>query len=180
MKRRLFATLISPAASYGCEVLGTHCVGRVSGDIAKLTRIHSTSLLVLCQLCMGTPVSALFAELGDEPWDHRWCLRVIRFAGQLDGKPKGDLHREIMHDNVSDARLFPAGGNWAAQIARQCRGVQLPAPFAVDASVVISAISYRSRLLEQSHEFWASTHISPRTCPSKGLNAAHTTAGLPG
>ena len=40
---------------------------------------------------MGTPVSALFAELGDEPWDHRWWLRVIRFAGKEDAKPKGDF-----------------------------------------------------------------------------------------
>ena len=128
----------------------------------------ASSPLFCCQLPMGAPVSALFAELGDEPWDHRWWLRVIRFAGQLDAKPEEDLHREIMHDNVADARLLPAGGNWAAQIAQQCQALQLSAPVAVDGSVVISPISYRSRLLEQSHEFWASTHISPRTCPIKG------------
>ncbi len=150
MKCRLFATLVSPTASYGCEVLGTHCVGRVSGDIAKLLRIQSAFLRIPCQLPMGMPVSALFAELGDEPCDHRWWSRVIRFAGQLDAKPGGDLHREIMHDDISDARLFPTGGNWAAQIARQCRALQLPAPFAADGSVVISPISYRSRLLEKS------------------------------
>ena len=54
------------------------------------------------------------------------------------------------HDNTLDARAFPAAGNWAAQIARQCRALQLPAPFAADGSGVITPISYRSKVLQRS------------------------------
>ena len=131
----------------------------------------NTHFWTLCQLPMGAPVSALFAELGDEPWAHRWWSWVIGFAGQPGAKPNGFLHKEIFLDDISNAWLFPAGGIWAAQIARQCwglLGLQLPAPFAADGSVVILPISYRRKVREISKEYWAGTHVSPRTVPRKG------------
>ena len=40
--------------------------------------------------------------------------------------------------------------DWAAQIARQCRALHLPAPVAADGSDGVIPISYRSRVLEKS------------------------------
>ena len=123
--------LISPAASYGCEVLGTLCGQDLRWHYLALS--HPVCIFAgPLPAAHGYACFCSIAELGDEPWDHMWWSPVIRFAGQLDAKPEGDLHRDILHDDILDARILPEGGSWAAQIARQCRALQLPAPFAAD------------------------------------------------
>ena len=142
----------------------------VSGAVAKLLRIQSIFICALCQLQMGVPIVAPFAEVGDvldEPWDHKWWL-IIRSAGNPNAVHKGCLHREILQENILNARLYPVCGNCTAQNGQHGRAAIATMPFSADGSfvsVVIRPNLYRSRLLEMAEQAWA--YISPRTCPSE-------------
>ena len=168
MKRRLFNTLVTPAASYGSEVWGTHCVGAGSPGMAKLLRVQAAFLRSLCGLPKTVPIDPVFAELAEVPWSMRWWGQVVKFALRLKAMPAGALHLDVLRDNVQDALGTHGSGNWAGQLVRHFRVLRLPPPFASDGSVCIDLPMYHKHAGDRAQQVWEGLHISPRTCPSKG------------
>ena len=168
MKRRLFNTLVTPAASYGCEVWGTHSVGPVHAGMAKLLRVQAAFLRSLCGLPKTAPVHAVFSELAESPWDMRWWGQVVKFALRLKAMPEGALHVDVLQDNVQDALGNRAAGNWAGHLVKHFHVLGLPLPFARDGSVCIDFNTYQNSARQHSSRVWEGLHVSPRTCPSKG------------
>ena len=168
MKRRLFNTLVTPAASYGLEVWGTQCVGAGSPGMAKLLRVQAAFLRSLCGLPRTVPIDPVFAELAEVPWSMRWWGQVVKFVLRLKAMPAGALHLDVLRDNVQDALGTHGSGNWADQLVRHFRVLRLPPPFASDGSVCIDLPMYHKHAGDRAQQVWEGLHISPRTCPSKG------------
>ena len=168
MKRRLFATLVAPAASYGCEVWGGHFLGRLMPPAAKLLSVQAGFLRRLCSLPKSGSALPVFAESAEEPWDVQWWRQVVRFALRLERMGIGSLHKDILRDNVRDAHGSPAAGKRACQLTLRAQTLGLSAPFDASGSVVIGAAHHRDQVSQHVQRVWDDAHISPRSCPSAG------------
>ena len=56
----LFLTLITPAISYGCEVLGSQCHGSLVSGAKTLQGVQLAFLHNVCDRCMLTFLQLLF------------------------------------------------------------------------------------------------------------------------
>lgn len=98
----------------------------------------------------------------------QWWRQVVRFAAKFQAMPSDCLHRDILKDNVCDARSCGAAGNWAHQLTMRAQDLGLPDPFDASGGCIIDPAEHRSRAAQSLQSVWEETHISPRTCPSRG------------
>ena len=168
MQCRLFDTLVTPAASYGCEIWGGHFLGRLSVPAKSLLGLQASFLRRVCSLPKTVSLPPLFEELAQEPWDMQWWRKVVRFAFSLGRLSDGSLHKEILKDNVIDARGRATHHNWAGQLMLRAQHLGLPPPFDGSGAFVMCPAQHRQRAQQHARQVLEGSHISPRTCPSRG------------
>ena len=104
--------MVAPAISYGCEVWGTQCHGKLVSDAKKLQGVQLAFLRnVWGCLPVGIPAAAIFAELAEDPCSFRWWVQLVGFALRVSDLPRGSLYGEILADNVQDALAEPSSAN---------------------------------------------------------------------
>ena len=117
MLLRLFASLVAPTISYGCEVWGSHLQGRLNSDAKRLQGVQLAFLRSVCgRLPMGVPSAAVLAEVAEDLCILKWWVQLVQCVVRVSEMPEGSLHRDILRDNVWDAFAKPSAGSWAAQI----------------------------------------------------------------
>ena len=89
MLLRLFSALVAPAISYGCEVWGSQCHGKLVSDAKKLQGVQLAFLRNVCgRLPVGIPAAAIFAELAEDPCSFKWWVQLVGFALRVSDLPQ--------------------------------------------------------------------------------------------
>ena len=166
MIRRLFDAVVRPTVSYGSEVWGTTCTGRLSQDLKGITDLQLSFFRQVLKLRRSISAPIIFAELAEVPWTRFWWSQVLGFMHRLGNMSESSLHRDILRDNIADALLSPAIGNWAAGVLQQYASLGLASPFSGGDIQCISAHGFQKAQLAREKSVWDGLHISPRNAPS--------------
>ena len=154
MLLRLFSTLGAPAISYGCEVWGSLCHGRL---LSVARRLQGVQIAFVRYVCGRLPVDILqlpFCAEWEDPCRFKWCfqLHMVRFALRPSDLPRGALYCEILRDDVQDALARPSFGT--DQVVKHFQSLGMPATTAHSVTTLNDKSRFCCHAAGKDYEVW--------------------------
>ncbi len=164
--RHLFAAIVKPTVSYGCEIWGASCSGAALPELSKMEALQLAFLCQLCRLRKSVSAPVTFAELAEVPWLRVWWIQVLSFMHRLAKTSEDSLHADILGDNINDAEHSPLLTKWAGGVRKQFADFGMAIPFPGGVIGTVDVLAFRKANLSQEVSVWQGLHMSPRVAPS--------------
>ncbi len=108
----------------------------------------------LLKLRTSVSLHVIFAELAEGLWQQTWWSQILGFMHRLDSMDEGNLHPDILSDNIHDALGNPRCCNWAAGIQKQFASLGVLSPVSGGRIRNVDHLAFCKAMLARDMSVW--------------------------